>query len=101
MEFVLDNKHSTPLPIIVGTLLIGLTSPVFSYMFFRMSLYHLQETGDNVQVALCLSMAIVWPVAWGIALFLGALNPLFGKTVIHADKEICVRDRNKKLSAGE
>lgn len=82
-----DNAKSTPKPIIVGTLLLGLSSPIVSFFAWRGALYHLYETNDMVQVVLFLFFVVIWPIGWISAMFLGALNPLFGKTIININNE--------------
>lgn len=87
INFKIDNKKSTPIPIIVGTLLLGLSSPIVSTLAWRNLLYHLHETHDQIQVYSSLIFAVIWPVAWIFAMFLGAFNPLFGRTTINITKE--------------
>lgn len=83
-HIVCDNKKSTPIPIIISTLLLGLSSPVVSVLFWRL---YLHETNDMLSAYAGLFMAVFWPLAWIPAMFLAALNPLFGKTSITIIKD--------------
>lgn len=83
----IDNKKSTPAPIIVGTLLVGLSTPVVSFYAWRCFFYHLHETNDHINAYLWLIFAIFWPIAWIFAMFVGALIPLFGRTLISITRE--------------
>ena len=110
----IDNKKSTPLPIIVGTLLVGLSTPIVSFFAWRCFFYHLHETNDHINAYLFLIFAVFWPAAWIFAMFVGALNPLFGRTIINITKEhieikkylfsicwkhfVCINDNEAKLS---
>lgn len=83
----IKNNKSTPHPIVVATLLLGISSPIVSFLFWKGALYHMSETNDMVQVSLMLFFAIIWPLAWIAAMFLGALNPLLGKTIVEINKD--------------
>lgn len=92
VEIKLNNRNSTPLPIIIGTLLLGITSPAASYALVQGVSYHLHVTHDMTPAIFFLLLAVMWPAAWISAMFLGALNPLFGQTEISiSEKCIAVR----------
>lgn len=87
-SITLHNRKSTPIPIVVSTLLLGMTSPVVSFLLWQcVVLYQLHETNDTLQIIISILFAITWPMAWIFAMFLGALNPLFGKTTINITNE--------------
>lgn len=87
MVIVINNKKSTPVPIVIGALLLGISSLIVSFLFWRGALYHLSETNDMAQVSIMLFFAVIWPLGWITAMFLGALNPLFGKTIVEINKD--------------
>ena len=89
-EITLYHRETTPTFIIVAALLLGITSPLVSAGFVWLAMYHAAETHDTVQVVLGACMAVIWPVGWIVAMFLGALHPLFGKTHIMVTPS-CVR----------
>ena len=81
-EITLYHRETTPMIIIVATLLLGLSSPLVSAGFVCLAMYHAAQTHDTVQVMVGACMAVIWPVGWIVAMLLGALHPLFGKTHI-------------------
>lgn len=87
MSITFDHKGSTPNFIIFITLVLGLTSPFASGGFAWLALYHLHETQDMLQVCLFGLFAVCWPLGWIVAMTLGALHPLFGKTVLTISEE--------------
>lgn len=87
MKFTITHRDSAPGVVIWLSLLMGLSSPVASGLFVWMARYHIAETQDMVQIVLAVGMAIIWPVGWLTAMVLGALHPLFGKTVVDVERE--------------
>lgn len=90
MIIVINNKKSTPRPIVIGSLLLGISSPIVSFLFCKGVLYHLSETNDMSQVSIMLFFAVFWPLAWITAMFLGSFNPLFGETIVEIKKETII-----------
>jgi len=71
---------------------MGITSPAASYVMVKGVGYNLRTTHDITAAIFFLFIAIIWPAGWITAMFLCALNPLFGQTEISiSGKRIAVR----------